>query len=140
MKITNVLIFIVLAGVFVALFTQFLNVGVSNYDLTVDSELQTTLDELNAATQNENVTAVTSSLDSGNTSGISDEGTGEILQYKKASSLVTTVQAIKPVSSTMFTSIAEYLDVPIFIKVAFGSLLSIGFLSFGVYLILGRKP
>jgi len=140
MKITNVLIFIVLAGVFVALFTQFLTIGVSNYDLTVDSELQTTLDELNAATQNENITAVTSALDSGNSS-VSDEGTGgEILQYKKASSLVTTVQAVKPVSNTMFSSIAEYLDVPIFIKVAFGSLLSIGFLSFGVYLILGRKP
>jgi hypothetical protein len=139
MKITNVLILIVLAGVFVALFTQFLNVGVNDYGLTVDSELQTTLDELNAATQNENITAVTSALDSGNTS-VSDEGTGEILQYKKASSLVTTVQSVKPVSNTMFSSIAEYLNVPIFIKSAFGVLLSIGFLSFGVYLILRVKP
>lgn len=139
MKITNLLILIVLAGVFIALFTQFLNIGVSNYSLTVDSELNDTLVELNRATQNENITSVTGSLDTGNTT-ISDEGTGEILQYKKASSLVTTARSIKPVTNTMFSSIAEYLEVPIFIKVAFGSLLSIAFLSFGIYLILGRKP
>lgn len=139
MKITNVLTLIVLAGVFIALFTQFLNVGVSDYGVTVDSELQATIDELNAATQNENIEGVTSALDTGNTT-ISSEGTGEILQYKKASGLVTTIQAVKPVTNSMFGSIAEYLEIPIFIKVAFGSLLSIAFLSFGVYLILRVKP
>ena len=138
MKITNVLTLIVLAGVFIALFTQFLNVGVSDYGVVVDSELQTTLDDLNAATQNENIGGVTGALDTGNVS-LSDEGTGEILQYKKASGLVTTVQAIKPVTNSMFGSIAEYLEVPIFIKVAFGSILSILFLGFGIYLIIGRK-
>lgn len=139
MKITNILTLIVLSGVFIALFTQFLNVGVSDYGVTVDSELQATIDELNAATQNENIEGVTSALDTGNTT-ISSEGTGEILQYKKASGLVTTIQAIKPVTNSMFGSIAEYLEIPIFIKVAFGSLLSIAFLSFGVYLILRVKP
>jgi len=138
MKITNLLIFIVLAGVFVTLFTHFLNVGVNEYDLTIDSELQSTLDELNAATQNENITSVTSALDTGNTS-ISGEGTGEILQYKKASSLVTSVQAIKPVTNTMASAVMEYLEIPVYIKVAFGGLLSILFLGFGVWLILGRK-
>lgn len=139
MKITNLLIFIVIAGVFISIFSLFLNVGVNNYGISVDPSLNSTLQNLTLATSNDNLSAATNVLNDGNSS-ITDTGVGEILQYKKASSLVTTVQSVKPVTNSMFSAASEYLNVPEFIKVGFGAILSISFLSFGVYLILGRKP
>lgn len=138
MKVTNILIIIVLVGAFVSIFTLFLQQGVNEYNLEVDPELQTTLDELNNASGNTDIEEITSALNS--TQGISSDAVGEVLQFKRATGLVTTVQSIKPISNTMFSSIAEYLEIPPFMKSTFGILISIGLLSFGVYLILGRKP
>ena len=106
MKITNLLIFIVLFGMFVTLFLAFIQIGTEKYEVGVNDELNGTLAELKAATQSEEINTITSSLDSDEMS-VSSEGSGEILQYKKATSLVTTVKSIKPVTNTIGDSIME---------------------------------